>query len=67
MSVATTAAILVDFRFICCSGCKVAVHDELAKECPVCGCTFDRVSSNHVGLAKDLQAKREAAGIPTRI
>lgn len=63
MTVVTTASILVDFRVIRCSECKVALHDEMAKKCPVCGCTFDRVSSNHVGLASKLRARREEAGV----
>ena len=67
MTEVTSAAILVDFRFMRCGGCKVALHDELAKECPVCGVTLDRVSSNHVGLARKLAEKREEAGIATRV
>ena len=67
MTAVTTASILVDFRLIRCGACKVALHDELAKECPMCGCTFDRVSSNHVGLANRLLARREEAGISTQV
>ncbi|MCH8840499.1 MAG: hypothetical protein IH831_07440 [Planctomycetes bacterium] len=59
----TTASILVDLRTIRCGNCKVALHDELAAECPVCGASFDRITSNHVGLADKLRKKREAAGI----
>ncbi len=66
MTTVTTAPILVDFRFMRCGSCKVALHDMLAKECPVCGCTFDRASSNHIGLAKKVSEQREEAGLPTR-
>ena len=58
-----TASILVDLRTIRCGNCKVALHDELAKECPACGASFDRITSNHVGLADKLRKKREEAGI----
>ena len=59
----TTASILVDLRTIRCGNCKVALNDDLAKECPVCGASFDRIASNHVGLADKLRTKREKAGI----
>ena len=59
----TTASILVDLRTIHCGKCKVALHDELAEKCPVCGASFDRISSNHVGLADKLRKRREEAGI----
>ena len=59
----TTTSILVDFRTFRCGHCKVALNDELAEKCPVCGAAFDRISSNHVGLADKLRKKREAAGI----
>ena len=59
----TTASILVDLRTIRCGNCKVALNDELAAECPVCGASFDRIASNHVGLTDKLRTKREAAGI----
>ena len=59
----TTASILVDFRTIRCGHCKVALKDELAEKCPVCGASFDRMTSNHVGLADKLRKKREEAGI----
>jgi hypothetical protein len=61
----TTASMLVDLRTIRCGNCKVALNDDLAKECPVCGASFDRIASNHVGLADKLRTKREAAGIHT--
>ena len=54
------AAIVVDLRNSRCDQCKVALHDELATECPVCGAWFDAIVSNHVGLAARLQSKREA-------
>ena len=60
---ATTASIIVDLRNARCSNCKVLVRDELAKTCAGCGATFDRVASNHVGLADPIRKKREAAGL----
>ena len=59
----TTASILVDLHTIRCGNCKVALHDELAEKCPVCSASFDRITSNHVGLADKLRKKREEAGI----
>lgn len=56
------ASIVVDLRSMRCGNCKVALRDELAAECPVCRAVFDRISSNHVGLAARLERRREAAG-----
>jgi len=56
-----TASLVVDFQNIRCGHCKVTVGDELAIDCPMCGATFDRVVSNHVGLAEKLQKTRSAA------
>ena len=58
-----TASIIVDLRTRRCSNCKIALRDELAEKCPACSASFDRISSNHVGLAIKLRKKREAAGI----
>ena len=60
---AKSASIVVDMRHARCGSCKNALQDELQKECRICGCTFDRIASNHVGLADKLRQKREAAGI----
>lgn len=49
-----TASILIDFHNIRCGACKNLV-DELATECKICNATFDRVGSNHVGLANKLR------------
>ncbi len=57
------AAITVDFSNMRCSGCKVVVGDELAKECPTCHAVFDQVASNHVGLAAKLEKVRAAASL----
>jgi hypothetical protein len=57
------ASIVVDIRHMRCSNCKVALHDELAIQCPVCNATFTHVTSNHVGLAEKLERRRRAAGI----
>lgn len=62
-----TASIIVDLRNARCSICKVLVHDPLAKTCHGCGATFDRVVSNHVGLARKLQQERAAAGVETSL
>jgi len=58
-----TASIVADMRFIRCDQCKVAIHDDLATECPVCGAWFDAIVSNHTGLAQKLDAKRTKAGV----
>lgn len=58
-----TASIVVDLWRMRCSNCKVAIHDECATECPVCGAKFDSIVSNHVGLAHKLERAREAVGI----
>ena len=56
-----TAQIVVDMQKSRCSGCKVIIPDELAESCPTCGLKFDRVVSNHIGLAARLQERRAAA------
>ncbi len=58
-----TASIIVDMRTARCGNCKVALRDDMATECPVCHCRFDRISSNHAGLAKTFRARRAQAGI----
>ncbi len=58
-----TASLVVDIHKIRCGGCKVIVKDGLAEQCTVCDAVFDRVTSNHVGLAQNLINKREEAGI----
>ena len=60
---ATVASIVVDLRHIRCEHCKVALHDELATSCPVCGTVFDSISSNHAGLALRFEKMREEAGV----
>ncbi len=62
-----SAAIIVDVRHIRCDNCKVALHDETATACPTCGVQFDRVVSNHVGLAEKFQRKRDEMGIGQHI
>lgn len=57
------ASIVVDLRHLRCDSCKVALHDELATVCPVCGATFDSITSNHAGLAAKLERRREGAGV----
>jgi hypothetical protein len=58
-----SASIVVDLRHLRCSNCKVALHDELATQCPVCDAIFTHVRSNHIGLAEKLERRRRAAGI----
>ena len=58
-----TASIIVDMRTARCGNCKVALRDELATECPICIRKFDRISSNHAGLALKFRKKREQAGV----
>ena len=53
-----TASLIVDLHTIRCGGCKVHVEDPLIVSCTFCGATFDRVVSNHVGLAKRLMGQR---------
>ena len=60
-----TAAIIADMRKLRCGNCKVVLRDELVTTCPVCGAAFRSVSSNHAGLARKLQQKRESAGVKT--
>ena len=50
-----TASLVVDIRNIRCGNCKILVGDPLAERCPACGGAFDRVASNHVGLAECLE------------
>ena len=58
-----TASIVVDLRHMRCGNCKIALQDELATKCPVCGAVFDAISSNHVGLADKLRKKRQDADV----
>ena len=57
-----TASLIVDLHTIRCGGCKVHVEDPLVVSCTFCGATFDRVVSNHVGLAKRLIGQRADSG-----
>ena len=58
-----TASLVADLRALRCDRCKVAIHDDLATECPVCGSHFDSIVSNHAGLAQKLSEKRAEAGV----
>ena len=58
-----TASLIADLHTIRCGGCKVHVEDPLVVSCTFCGATFDRVVSNHVGLAKRLIGQRTESGI----
>jgi hypothetical protein len=53
-------SLVADLHTVRCGGCKVLVDDPLAVKCAFCGATFDRVVSNHVGLAKRLNGQRAA-------
>jgi hypothetical protein len=52
------ASLIVDIHHVRCGNCKVRVDDRLAERCPTCGATFERVVSNHVGLADRLTRER---------
>lgn len=56
-----TASLIADLHTVRCGGCKVLIDDPLAVDCSFCGATFDRVVSNHVGLAKRLNNERSAS------
>ena len=58
-----TAAIIADMRKLRCGNCKVLLHDVLSTVCPVCSAAFRGVSSNHAGLARKLQQRRDTAGV----
>lgn len=57
------ASIVVELGQIRCDSCQVAMHDELATVCPICGAVFDSIVSNQPGLTAMLKRRREAAGI----
>jgi len=54
--------LIADLHTVRCGGCKVLVDDPLIVKCSICGATFDRVVSNHVGLANRLNSERSGAG-----
>jgi hypothetical protein len=56
-----TASLIVDIKSVRCSGCKMLIRDVTVARCPHCGSTFDRVSSNHVGLARRVEMQRAQA------
>ena len=55
-----TASLIVDIKSVRCSECKMLIRDVTVSHCPHCGTEFDRVSSNHVGLAARVKKEREA-------
>ncbi len=56
-----TASLVVDLKTTRCSGCKMIIRDVTVANCPHCGSLFDRVTSNHVGLAARVLKQREDA------
>jgi len=54
--------LIADLHTVRCGSCKVLVDDPLVVKCSICGATFDRVVSNHVGLAKRLMSQRSNSG-----
>ena len=54
--------LIADLHTVRCGGCKVLVDDPLIVKCSICGATFDRVVSNHVGLANRLNRERSGTG-----
>jgi len=57
-----TVPLIADLHTVRCGGCKVLVDDPLVVKCSICGATFDRVVSNHVGLANRLNSERSGSG-----
>jgi phage FluMu protein Com len=55
-----TASMIVDIKSVRCSDCKMLIRDVTVSHCPHCKAEFDRVSSNHVGLAAKVRKEREA-------
>jgi hypothetical protein len=56
-----TASLIVDVKTTRCSACKMMIRDVTVVNCPHCGALFDRVTSNHVGLATRVMKQREEA------
>jgi len=56
-----TASLIVDLKTTRCSGCKMIIRDVTVANCPHCCALFDRVTSNHVGLAAKVIKQREEA------
>ena len=56
-----TASLVVDIKTVRCSECKMIIPDATVLHCPHCGALFDRVTSNHVGLAAKVQKQRDEA------
>ena len=54
--------LIADLHTVRCGSCKVLVDDPLVVKCSICGATFDRVVSNHVGLANRLNSERSGTG-----
>jgi hypothetical protein len=54
--------LIADLHTVRCGSCKVLVDDPLIVKCSICGATFDRVVSNHVGLANRLNSERSGTG-----
>ena len=54
--------LIADLHTVRCGSCKVLVDDPLIVKCSICGATFDRVVSNHVGLANRLNRERSGTG-----
>lgn len=58
---AHTASLIVDVKTTRCSECKMMIRDVTVANCPHCAALFDRVTSNHVGLAAKVMKQREEA------
>jgi RNA polymerase subunit RPABC4/transcription elongation factor Spt4 len=56
-----TASLIVDIKTTRCSHCKMIIRDVTVANCPHCGSLFDRVTSNHVGLAARVKKQRDEA------
>lgn len=60
----SNASLIVDLKTSRCSGCKMIIRDVTVSNCPHCGALFDRVTSNHVGLAAKVMQQRSTARQP---
>lgn len=57
------ASIVAGLQHVHCGNCQASLHDEFASQCPVCGATFDSITSRRPGLAAMLARRRRAEQI----
>lgn len=56
-------SLVVDVRHYRCGACKMAIFNHLATRCPGCGGVFERIQSNHAGLALKAERYRAESGV----